>query len=88
MGGARLQTFKLKVGMDGDLDQLSAARAALPEDAVLRIDANGAWSVDEAAARLAAMRPLELAEQPVATAPELHGCTVGQMCRWPPMRAS
>lgn len=66
------RTFKLKVGMDGDLDQLSAARAALPEDAVLRIDANGAWSVDEAAARLAAMRPLELAEQPVATAPELH----------------
>ncbi len=74
------RTFKLKVGMDGDLDQLSAARAALPEDAVLRIDANGAWSVDEAAARLAAMRPLELAEQPVATAPELHDAARSDRC--------
>lgn len=65
-------TFKLKVGMDGDVEQVAAARAALPADAKLRVDANGAWTVDEAAARLAEMGPLELAEQPVPTAAELH----------------
>jgi L-alanine-DL-glutamate epimerase-like enolase superfamily enzyme len=36
------------------------------------VDANGAWTVDEAAARLAEMGPLELAEQPVATVAELR----------------
>jgi o-succinylbenzoate synthase len=66
------RTFKLKVGMDGDVEQVAAARQALPDDAKLRVDANGAWSVREAAVRLGAMGPLELAEQPVATAPELH----------------
>ena len=53
--------------MDGDVAQVPAARAALGPDAQIRVDANGAWTVDEAAARLAAMGPLELAEQPVAT---------------------
>jgi o-succinylbenzoate synthase len=66
------RTFKLKVGMDGDVEQVSAARSALPADAKLRVDANGAWGVDEAAVRLAEMVPLELAEQPVATAAELR----------------
>jgi o-succinylbenzoate synthase len=66
------RTFKLKVGMDGDVAQVAAASSALPPDAKVRVDANGAWSVDEAAARLAAMGPLELAEQPVATVAELR----------------
>jgi L-alanine-DL-glutamate epimerase-like enolase superfamily enzyme len=60
-------TFKLKVGMDGDVAQVAAARHALPSDVTLRVDANGAWGVAEAAERLEAMAPLELAEQPVAT---------------------
>jgi L-alanine-DL-glutamate epimerase-like enolase superfamily enzyme len=66
------QTFKLKVGMDGDVEQVSAARRVLPADARLRVDANGAWNVEEATTRLAAMGTLELAEQPVATAQELR----------------
>jgi L-alanine-DL-glutamate epimerase-like enolase superfamily enzyme len=66
------RTFKLKVGMDGDVAQVAAAREALSGDATLRVDANGAWDVEQATARLAAMGPLELAEQPVRTAAELH----------------
>jgi o-succinylbenzoate synthase len=66
------KTFKLKVGMDGDVEQVRAARQALPDDALLRVDANGAWNVEEATARLAEMGSLELAEQPVATAEELR----------------
>lgn len=66
------QTFKLKVGLEGDLAQVQAARRALPGDATLRVDANGAWDVPRAAERLEAMGPLELAEQPVATLPEMR----------------
>jgi L-alanine-DL-glutamate epimerase-like enolase superfamily enzyme len=66
------KTFKLKVGMDGDVEQVRAARQALPDDALLRVDANAAWNVEEATARLAEMGSLELAEQPVATAAELR----------------
>lgn len=66
------RTFKLKVGTDGDVEQVAAARAVVPEGARLRVDANGAWSVGEAAAKLAAMGPLELAEQPVASVAELR----------------
>ena len=65
------ETFKLKAGVDGDVDAVRAVRDVVPEDARIRVDANGVWSVDEAAARLAAMAPLELAEQPVATLAEL-----------------
>jgi L-alanine-DL-glutamate epimerase-like enolase superfamily enzyme len=66
------ETFKLKAGMDGDVAQVAAARRALPSGATLRVDANGAWSVAQAAERLDAMGRLELAEQPVATSAELH----------------
>jgi L-Ala-D/L-Glu epimerase / N-acetyl-D-glutamate racemase len=65
------ETFKLKVGIEGDVEQVGAAREALGPEATLRVDANGAWTVDEAAERLAAMGPLELAEQPVATLEEM-----------------
>jgi o-succinylbenzoate synthase len=58
--------------MDGDVDQIAAVRQALPPGAKLRVDANGAWDVTRAAERLEAMTPLELAEQPVATIPELR----------------
>jgi O-succinylbenzoate synthase len=48
--------------------QVAAARQALGADARIRIDANGAWSVDEAAERLRALarHTIELAEEPVA----------------------
>ena len=60
-------TFKLKAGVADDVEQVNAVRAAVPPGSRIRVDANGVWSVDEAAARLEAMGPLELAEQPVAT---------------------
>jgi muconate cycloisomerase len=59
------ETFKVKVGMDGDVEQVAAAHGALDSDARVRVDANGTWAVEEAGARLAAMGPLELAEEPV-----------------------
>jgi L-alanine-DL-glutamate epimerase-like enolase superfamily enzyme len=65
-------TFKLKAGVDGDVEQVHAVREVVPGDARIRVDANGVWSVDEAAARLEAMGPLELAEQPVATLHEMR----------------
>jgi L-alanine-DL-glutamate epimerase-like enolase superfamily enzyme len=65
------RTFKLKVGVDGDVEQVSAARDALGPDARLRVDANGVWSIQEAVERLRRMTPLELAEQPVATLAEM-----------------
>jgi L-Ala-D/L-Glu epimerase len=72
------ETFKLKVGMEGDVEQIVATRKALSSDMKLRVDANGVWSVTQAVERLGAMEPLELAEQPVDTIHalrELHGLT-------------
>ena len=82
-------TFKLKVGMDGDVEQVRAVREALGGRGAIRVDANGVWSVDEAAERLRQMAPLELAEQPVAT-PRGDGasCAPAPTCRSPPTRAS
>ena len=62
-------TFKLKVGRDltRDDERLAAVRAALGADAVLRIDANGAWAVEEAVAALTSLAVYDIAlcEQPV-----------------------
>ena len=60
------------LGVPAGSQQVCAARGALDAGAALRVDANGAWTIAEAADRLAAMGPLELAEQPVATLSELH----------------
>ncbi|MGH2922752.1 MAG: mandelate racemase/muconate lactonizing enzyme family protein [Solirubrobacterales bacterium] len=62
------RTFKLKVGLPGDIAQVAAARSMLGSDARIRIDANGAWVVDEAAERLRLMarETIELAEEPVS----------------------
>jgi L-alanine-DL-glutamate epimerase-like enolase superfamily enzyme len=64
--GRGFETFKLKVGMDGDVGQVKAVRDALGSEARLRVDSNGSWNVEDALARLSAMVPLELAEEPVA----------------------
>jgi o-succinylbenzoate synthase len=66
-------SFKLKVGVPGDVAQVEAVRAALGPGARLRIDANGAWTPQRALDRLAAMEPsgLELAEQPAADLEDL-----------------
>lgn len=61
-------TFKLKLGVGADLEQVTAVRSALGPGARLRVDANGSWRVDDAIAILEQLEPvgIELAEQPVA----------------------
>ena len=58
--------IKVKLGSDDDVACIAAIRAARP-DARLCVDANAAWSPQEAVRRLAALAPydLELIEQPV-----------------------
>jgi L-alanine-DL-glutamate epimerase-like enolase superfamily enzyme len=64
---AGFRCIKVKVGVGDDGGRLAAVRAAAGPDVALRIDANGAWSVDEAVAALAALAPvgIELCEEPV-----------------------
>ena len=61
-------TFKLKLGAGDDVAQVRAVRERLGPEARIRVDANGAWSVDEALAVLRLIAPLgiELVEQPVS----------------------
>jgi O-succinylbenzoate synthase len=63
------RTFKLKVGLAGDVTQVATVRQSLGPEPAIRLDANGAWSVDDAADRLPALAShgIELAEQPVGT---------------------
>jgi L-alanine-DL-glutamate epimerase-like enolase superfamily enzyme len=58
---------KLKVGVGDDAGRVAAARAAAGRDVALRLDANGAWSVEEAVRTIDALAPagLELVEEPV-----------------------
>jgi L-Ala-D/L-Glu epimerase len=65
-------TFKLKLGAGEDIAQVEAVRAALGPEAKIRLDANAAWSLEEATRILAAVEPLgiELVEQPVETIAE------------------
>jgi muconate cycloisomerase len=61
------RTFKLKLGTGDDAAVVRAVREALGPDARIRVDANEAWSVREAARVLGELEPygVELAEQPV-----------------------
>jgi O-succinylbenzoate synthase len=69
-------TAKVKVAEPGqtlaeDVARVNAVRERVP---VVRVDANGGWTVAEAAAACAALTadgPLEYLEQPCATVPEL-----------------
>ena len=58
---------KLKVGLGDDAGRVAAARAAGGPQLALRLDANGAWEVDEAVRMIEALAPagLELVEEPV-----------------------
>jgi O-succinylbenzoate synthase len=77
-GGCR--TAKVKVAEPGQTlgeaeARLEAVRDALGPDAAIRVDANGAWSVDEAVAAIAALDRaaggLEYVEQPCPTVEDL-----------------
>jgi L-Ala-D/L-Glu epimerase len=65
--------FKVKVGLPDDADRVAAVREAIGPWPALRVDANGAWSVDEAIAAIERLRrhDLELIEQPCRTLEEL-----------------
>jgi L-alanine-DL-glutamate epimerase-like enolase superfamily enzyme len=66
--GAGYRCIKVKVGVGDDPGRLAAVRAAAGPETAIRIDANGAWSVEEALAALRAFEPvgIELCEQPAA----------------------
>jgi L-Ala-D/L-Glu epimerase len=57
---------KVKVGIGDDAGRVAAARAAMGPKVALRLDANGAWSVEEAVRAIDALAPagLELVEEP------------------------
>ncbi|MFC6421214.1 o-succinylbenzoate synthase [Ornithinimicrobium tianjinense] len=72
------RTAKVKVAergqtLDDDVARVTEVRRVLGQEARIRVDANGAWSVDDALAALARLAPLHLeyAEQPCATVEEL-----------------
>ncbi len=65
------RTVKLKVGasdLEADVAAVAAVRNAMGEDARLRLDANGAWSADQAAEALARLEryDIEYVEEPVS----------------------
>lgn len=64
---------KVKVGEGDDEERLEAVREALGPRGRIRIDANAAWSLDEAARAIKRLSryDLELAEQPVGTVEEM-----------------
>ena len=65
---------KAKVGIGDDAGRIAAIRAALGPDVALRIDANGAWSVEQALAHLRTLAPsgIECCEEPVHGVAELE----------------
>jgi len=58
---------KLKAGVGDDAGRVAAVRAALGPGPALRLDANGAWTVEEAVRWIEVLAPagLELVEEPV-----------------------
>jgi O-succinylbenzoate synthase len=80
LASAGCRTAKVKVAEAGqdpgeDEARLEAVREALGRDGLIRIDANGGWSVDEAVRRIGVLEraagELEYVEQPVASVVEL-----------------
>jgi L-Ala-D/L-Glu epimerase len=65
---AGFTTLKVKVGTPDDVERLESIRVAVGPRISLRIDANGAWSVDEAVDALTDLEPfgIALAEEPVS----------------------
>jgi L-Ala-D/L-Glu epimerase / N-acetyl-D-glutamate racemase len=64
---AGFRTIKLKAAVGDDAGRIAAVRAVAGPDMQIRLDANGAWSVPEAAAALRVLAPagVELCEEPV-----------------------
>jgi L-alanine-DL-glutamate epimerase-like enolase superfamily enzyme len=64
---AGFDCVKLKVGIGDDAARVAAVRAAIGPEIALRLDANGAWDVEQAVRTIDALAPsgLELVEEPV-----------------------
>lgn len=82
-----LRDFKLKVGYDDDVQRVETVvrvlGRSLGRTTTLRLDANSAWTVDQAIAALRAL-PLErisCVEQPLARADDIHLSEVRQAVR-------
>lgn len=65
-------TVKVKVAELGqsvadDVDRVAAVRAAMPASALVRVDANGGWSLAQAREALPLLGELEYVEQPCAS---------------------
>jgi L-Ala-D/L-Glu epimerase len=60
------ECLKVKVGLGDDAGRVAAIRAAVGGDVALRLDANGAWTVEQAVRSIEALEPigLELVEEP------------------------
>jgi L-alanine-DL-glutamate epimerase-like enolase superfamily enzyme len=71
---AGFSCVKLKVGIGDDAGRAAAVRAAVGRAVALRLDANGAWEVDEALQHLGVLTPsgIELIEEPVHGVEELR----------------
>jgi muconate cycloisomerase len=66
-----IRQVKVKVGFPDDVDRVKAIRDALGQDVSLRLDANGAWTVEQALEVLWAVAPCQIAavEQPLPRGP-------------------
>jgi L-alanine-DL-glutamate epimerase-like enolase superfamily enzyme len=67
--------LKVKAGIAGDIERVALIRERLPE-AIIRVDANQGWLIEEAPAKIAALERLgvELIEEPTVGSPsELEG---------------
>jgi L-Ala-D/L-Glu epimerase len=62
------ECVKVKVGIGDDAARIAAVRRAVGDQVAIRIDANGAWTVEEAVAHIdvLARAGLELVEEPVS----------------------
>jgi L-Ala-D/L-Glu epimerase len=65
--------FKVKVGLPDDLERVAGVRETIGSWPALRLDANGAWTPEEAIERISELAPfdIQLVEQPCATLEEL-----------------
>ena len=68
-----VKSFKIKVGDDTDLDlaRINRVRALRP-DSTIRVDVNGAWTVDQAVSFVKLAGEIEYIEQPCASVEELR----------------
>ncbi|HXZ99048.1 MAG TPA: enolase C-terminal domain-like protein [Candidatus Binatia bacterium] len=71
--GSPCSTLKVKVGDPEGEARVGAVREAAGAGVRIRVDANGAWTVEEAVRALSRLRrySIEYAEDPVATLPEM-----------------